>query len=172
MADTTSTKKEDPRRIRLGSKEFPVRFSYLYAHEPKDDDDAKQDKNGKPILFYQTQVMIPKGDKAAKALIEKATREAAREKLGDKPFPPSWKTPLRDGDLEWEEKEQPELKGHWFLNCKSKAKPDVIGTKKDDDGKYLRLSKDEIKSGDYGRITLNFYYFENESKGIDRKSVV
>lgn len=181
MAETT---------VIIGSPEYPVRFSYAHFHEPVPDEDKIDKKTGKPALFYSCQVIIDKKDKQSVAKINAAIAAAAAEKLGDKKIPSMWKLPLRDGDEEYEEKGE-HLKGCWFLNCKSKSKPSVVGTRKyaepdllawDEDnefasedfkaknrpvvGKLIPLTAEEIKSGDYGRISLNFYYFEVESKGI------
>lgn len=182
---------ENPTHLTLGSVEFPVRFSYANFHTAVVDDENKIDKKtGKPKEFYSCQVIIPKADKATKAAIDKAVAAAATAKLGDKKVPSSWKLPLRDGDEEYDEKGE-HLKDHWFFNCKSIGRPNVVGTRKytqedidawDADnehetseykaknrpklGKLAKLAEDEIKSGDYGRISVDFYYFENESKGI------
>ena len=160
MAET----KNNPTRITLGSPEFPVRFSYLHAHtaqESEDDDGNKQ-------LKYSTQVLIDKRDTKSKAAIDAAIKAVLAEDAGGK-MPANCKLPLRDGDEEWEEKGEV-VKGHWFFNCSSKKKPDVVGTERDIDGKLVRLSEDEIKSGDYGRITVNAFSFgikaKAKSKGI------
>lgn len=158
-------KKVDPTRITLGSPELPVRFSYAWFFEPKVDDEKIDKKTGKPLEMYQSMILIPKEDTAAKAAIEKAVRAAADTKIPNKAIPSIWKTPLRDGDEEWEDKGE-YMKGHWFFNCSSKRRPQVVGTERDIEGKLERLEKDDFKSGDYGRVTVNFYYFENESKGI------
>lgn len=162
---TDTTKKEDPTRIILGSPEHPVRFSYAFFHEPRIDDKKIDKKTGKPEAMYTAMIMVPKADKTAKAKIEAAIRAAADVKIPGKSIPSVWSMPLRDGDEEYEDKGE-HMKGYWFFNCKSKIKPDVVGTERDMDNKLCRLSKDEIKSGDYGRVAVNFYYFENESKGI------
>ena len=190
MANATEIKK-DPKRITIGSKEFPVRYSYAAFFTPKEDEDGKIDKKtGKPLAFYSCQVIIDKEDEASVEAINAAVRAAVVEKIGDKKTPITWKLPLRDGDEEYEEKGE-HLKGMWFLNCKSKGRPNVVGVRKyteedleawDDEnemqspdykaknrpklGKLIPLKEDELKSGDYGRISLNMYYFETESKGI------
>lgn len=181
MADTNLT---------IGSNQFPVRFSYANFFVPKGDEDKVDKKTGKPIEFYSCQVIIDKKDKATIAAINAAVEAAATEQLKGKKIPSVWKLPLRDGDEEWEEKGE-HLKGHYFFNCKSKTKPAVVGSAKytEEDvaawdnendgespaykaknrpkvGKLIPLGEDEIKSGDYGRISVNFYYYEVESKGI------
>ena len=187
MAET----KENPRHITIGSAVNPVRFSYANFFTPKADDENKIDKKtGKPAEFYSGQVIISKVDKESVEKVNGAVNAAAKEKLGDKKIPSMWKLPLRDGDEEWEEKGE-HLKGCWFFNCKAKGKPSVVGTRKyteedvaqwDADnehetaeykarnrpkvGKLVKLSEEDFKSGDYGRISVDMYYFETESKGI------
>lgn len=187
---TTETKKEDPTRLRLGSAQFPCRFSYAFVFEPKVDEEKVDKKTGKPKALYSTQVLIPKADPQARGKINKAVRAAADTKIPGKAIPSIWKLPLRDGDEEWEEKGE-HVKGHWFLNCSSMRKPQIVGTEKHTEdtvaqweldheqeaeswkranrpkvGQFIRLEKEDFKSGDYGLVTVNFYYFENESKGI------
>ena len=101
---TTETKKTDPSRVTLGSAAHPVRFSYAWIFEPKIDEEKLDKKTGKPRELYSMQIIIPKSDPAAKALIDKAVRAAADTKIPGKAIPSVWKLPLRDGDEEWEEK--------------------------------------------------------------------
>lgn len=191
MANETTSKPTD---LIIGSAQFPVRFSYAHLFEPKVKTDKQGnpvlDKNGKPKALYSVQLLIPKGDPNVKAAIDKAVRAALDAKIPGKAVPTTWKLPLRDGDAEWEEKGEV-VKGHWFINCSSARKPDLIGTGKHTEetvaqweldnanetdaykrvnrpkvGKFIRLESGEFKSGDYGRVQVNFYYFEMESKGI------
>lgn len=163
----TDTKKDDPTRLKIGTKELPIRFSYAYLFEPRVDEKKVDPKTGEKEKKYSLMVLVPKGDKAGEAAIRAAILAAAKEKMAGKTnFPPSWNYPLRDGDLEWEEKGEA-LKGHWFFNCTSRQKPAVVGTKRDIENKLVPLSQEEFKSGDYGRVSVNFYWFEMpESKGI------
>jgi hypothetical protein len=187
----STEKKTDGRHLTIGSEKNPVRFSYANLFEPKVEDENKIDKKtGKPAEFYSVQVIISKKDEATVAAINGAVSFAAKEKLGDKKIPTMWKLPLRDGDEEWEEKGE-HLKGAWFFNCKSKGRPNVVGTRKytEEDvarwdennelqppeyiarnrpkvGKLVPLDSEDFKSGDYGRISIDTYYFEAESKGI------
>lgn len=176
--------------VTIGSTKYPVRFSYAHFFEPVGDEEKVDKKTGKPALFYSAQIIIDKRDTESIDAINKAVAAAAATKLGDKKIPSMWKLPLRDGDEEAEEKGE-HLVGHFFLNCKSKGRPHVVGTRKyteedvtawDEEnefqtaefkarnrpkvGKLIPLTEEDIKSGDYGRVSLNFYYFEVESKGI------
>lgn len=188
MAETTS--KQPDTFLKLGSPKYPVRFSFAHFFEPVIDEEKIDKKTGKPTAYYSCQVIVDKRDTDTVEAIRGKVAAAAREKLGDKKIPSTWKLPLRDGDEELDEKGE-HLAGCWFFNCKSKSKPQVVGTEKwteeklaqwdeehefeTDDWKrknrpklnsLIQLGPDDIKSGDYGRISVNFYYFENESKGI------
>jgi len=189
MAETA--KPADPTRIIVGSKKFPVRFSYAWFFDPKIDEKKIDPKTEKPEETYGCMVIIPKNDPDVEKAIKAAVRAAADTKIPGKNIPSMWSLPLRDGDEEWEEKKAEWLKGHWFFNCKSKRRPDVVGAEKvtaedvaqwDEDnelesdkfkaknrpkvGELVRLAKDDFKSGDYGRVAVRFYYFENETKGV------
>lgn len=168
------SKKVNPVKVTLGSVANPVRFSYLNAFKavPQRDDKGNfvTDEEGNKVKFYNVQVRFPKTDTAGKAAVDAAVQSALEEFFGDKKkIPPAnlLQLPLRDGDAEADSKEDETLRGCWFFNCKSKNKPDVVGPKKDEGtGKFVRLDEDEIKSGDYGRITVGFYGFNQKSKGV------
>lgn len=151
-------------RITIGSEDFPVRFSYAYFFEARESDDEDED-TGEKKKFFSTMVLIPKDDKAVIAKINKLVQALVDDKFKGKSA--NLKLPLRDGDQEYEEKGD-YLKGHYFFNCKSKVKPGVVGTETNDlTGKLEPLGPDEIKSGDYGRIAVNFYSYEGKkAKGV------
>lgn len=131
-----------------------VRLSYVNVFKPRA---SKPDQEAK----YSLCVLIPKSDKATidkvKAAI-KAAAEAGVGKLGGK-IPPNLKSPLRDGDTE---RDSPEYKGHYFINANSKQQPGVV-----DAQVQPILDPNELYSGCYGRVSLNFYAFNQEgNKGI------
>lgn len=166
MAD----KKQPATRVTLGSPEFPVRFSYIALFQPKEaKDDAGEtvrDDSGVAVKKFSAQIRIPKKDKVGHAACLAAIEAARHEEFGDKKIA-NLKLPIRDGDEEWEEKDDESLKGHWFFNCSSKQKPNVVGPKKDElTGKLELLGESDIKSGDYGRVSVNFFGFTGKQKGI------
>ena len=70
------------------------------------------------------------------------------------------KLPLRDADEE--EKSSPDYKGMMFFNAKSKRRPQIV-----DRHKEALYSDDEIYSGCYCNVMVNFYAFAMEgNKGI------
>lgn len=131
-----------------------VRMSYVNVFEMNDKDK------------YSVCLLIPKSDKDTltriKAAIEgvKADPKSA-VKWGGK-WLASYKSPLRDGDTERDLEKNPEYKGHYFINCNSGQKPDVVDT-----ALNPILDKSAVYSGCYGRASVNFYPFSMDgNKGI------
>lgn len=132
-----------------------VRFSYANVFQPRAISEGQEPK-------YSVCVMIPKSDKDTiekiKAAIEAAKQEGAS--LWGGKIPANLKLPLRDGDTE--RPDQPEFAGHYFLNASTKQKPGVVD-------KQLNpiLDATEFYSGCYGRVSLNFFPFNQAgNKGV------
>ena len=130
------------------------RLSYVNVFEPRA---AKPGQTAK----YSLCVLIPKSDidtiNKIKAAV-KAAAEAGVATLGGK-IPAGLKSPLRDGDAE---RDSAEYKGHYFINCNSKQKPGIV-----DANVRQILDQDEVYSGCYGRVAINFYAYNQEgNKGI------
>lgn len=118
---------------------------------------------GSDKLKYSVSVIIDKGDKATLGKIEAAIAEAKEagktSKWGGK-IPAKLKLPLRDGDED--RPEDPAYAGKYFLNCSSDRKPGVV-----DRDLNAILDPDEVYSGCYGRVNINFYPFDtNGNRGI------
>lgn len=131
-----------------------VRLSYVNLLQPR-----KNDKGGEK---YDVCVLLPKSDKETLQLINAAIEAAKAEwkgKFGK--VPPALKTPLRDGDKEKDIDEQPEFAGHYFFNATSQNKPGIV-----DRQTNLITDSTEVYSGMYARVSINFYPYSNESKGI------
>lgn len=131
-----------------------ARLSYVNVFQPRAQEDGKDPK-------YSVCILIPKTDTATvdkvKAAIE-AAKQAGITVWGGK-VPPGLKLPLRDGDTE---RDAPEYKGHWFINASSKQKPGVV-----DQAVNPILDQAEIYSGVYGRVSVNFYpYNQAGNKGV------
>ena len=130
-----------------------VRLSYVNIKNPKsfDGSDPK----------YSVCVMVPKTDKETLKKITKAMDEVMDEGAatwGGK-VPKNLKLPLRDGD---EEKDDPAFAGMMFFNASSKRQPGCIDRQKDE-----IFDLDEIYSGCWARVSVNFYPFSvNGNKGI------
>lgn len=130
-----------------------VRFSYVNLENPKC-------APGSTELKYGMSVIIPKSNKKTLKLIEAAIEaaiEVGKEKHG-KSFKAK-KLPLRDGD---EEREDAAYANSFFLNANSKNRPGMVDKKV-----QPILDLKEIKSGDWGNVSLNFYPFNvNGNSGI------
>ena len=126
-----------------------VRFSYLHVFEPYAGEVGQKPK-------YSVSLLIPKKDKQTIALIQEAVAEATdlgqTTKWGGK-VPKNLKLPLRDGDEEKAD-EHPEYEGMYFINASSERQPGLF-----DSHKKEIFSDQELKSGDYGLASINFYPF-------------
>lgn len=150
-------------QINLG----PCRFSYanlLVARAPKSNPGEPPKK-----AVFSVVALIPKTDKAqvarVKAAIE-AARALGREKklFGDR-LPPKFIEPLQDGDLKLDKNHKPDpiTAGHWFINCKSDSKPGFVDAQ---GNVMINPTDEEIYSGMYGRLNVNFFPYNNMSVGI------
>ena len=133
-----------------------VRASFVHVFSPwGDGDDAK----------YSLLALVKKDDKRTiKAINEaiEAAKELGKDKCWGGKIPKNLRTPLRDGDEEKDTEEYPEYEGCYFMNTSSKRKPGVVNRQKE------RLEyEEEFKSGDYCKLSLNFYpYSFNGNNGI------
>lgn len=132
-----------------------VRFSYARVFQPQPNESG-QDR-------YSVCVLIPKSAtktlETVKACIDAAFKNGVKETFAGV-APKQWKNPLRDGDEE--RPGQPEYEGHFFLNASSINKPAVV-----DINLEPIITADEFYSGCYGRISLNFFAFNQKgNKGV------
>lgn len=134
-----------------------VRFSFMSVWEPK----ASEDN---PELKYSTAIIIPKSDKATIKAIkaaEEVAKELGKSKWGGK-IPAKLKTPLRDGDEE--KPDDPAYENCYFLNANSKNAPGILDRYKQ---VIPKEKSDEVYSGCYGRVSLNFYPYDMKgNKGV------
>ena len=131
-----------------------VRLSYFHGWEPVALEEG-QDKK------YSTSIIIPKSDTDTIAKIEKAieaAKLAGKEKLGAKGG--KLKLPLRDGDEERPDDEA--YANSYFLNASSRRTPGIV-----DKNVSPIMDQDEVQSGDYARVSINFYaYNTSGNRGI------
>ncbi len=113
-------------------------------------------------MEFSTQLLIPKENTedvaAIKAAIENGKKQAWLDEK--KKVPPQFWNPLRDGDVDTKQNGDPlgaECKGHYVINVKSgeDSPPNVVGTTRGEDGKFKKLTKADIKSGDWCRVSIN-----------------
>lgn len=134
-----------------------VRFSYLKVFKPESITPSQEPK-------YSVSVLIPKSDKKTIKKINdaiNAAKELGKSSKFNGSIPKNLRSPLRDGDIDRPEDEA--YADHFFVNASNTRKPEVVNA----DLEPI-ISQDEINSGDYGRVSINFfpYNFENTSKGI------
>ena len=132
-----------------------TRFSYFNGWEPVSINGSKPK--------YSISVLIPKTDTVTINKINEAIDIAIEEGIarfgGKKPNKATLKLPLRDGDLE---RDNDAYKGHYFINANSINAPQIVDANLDP-----ILDRNEVYSGCYGRVSLNFYAFNsNGNKGI------
>ena len=152
-------KKLSETSVRIGE----VRFSYAHVFEPK------STNGGDPK--YSVSILIPKSNAGAIKLIEEAVNAAKQlgktSKWGGK-IPGNCKTPLRDGDIERSDDEA--YKNAYFINASSKTAPGVVKLNPTGNPKYITIDaahSDELYSGCYGYVSVNFFAFNNSgNKGI------
>jgi hypothetical protein len=132
-----------------------TRLSYFHGWEPVSINGGE--------AKYSVSVLIPKTDKATVDAISRAVDAAIEDGVakfgGKKPNKAALKMPLRDGDLE---RDDEAYKGHYFINANSKTAPQIV-----DKAVKPILDREEVYSGCYGRVSLNFYAFNsNGNKGV------
>src|SRR5437868_14413419 len=128
-----------------GPKDFPVRASHLHAHEAR-----LNTESGK--MEYSTLALIPKGSadvKMVKDAIEKLKKETWLDQK--KKVPPQFWNPFKDGDEDTKQDGSSfgeECKGHYLLNCNTDEAhpPKAVSMTRDEDGKYKKNAKSEIKT--------------------------
>ena len=131
---------------------IPCRLSYAHVWNPGDD--------GK----YSAALIIDPDEKLLKK-IEEATKNAmieGKSKLANKAgkIPPNVKVPLRNADDEGRDDDA--YVGKYFLNATTKQKPRIVDRRKN-----KIEDEDEVYSGCYCNVSVNFYAFAVEgNKGI------
>lgn len=133
---------------------IPARISYEHVWEPK----AIGDSDPK----YSVSLIIPKSDTKTIEKIEEAVQEAITEGVakkyeGKRPKDAALKLPLRDGDLERDE--DAAYVDSMFLNASSKDKPGIVNRRTEP-----ILDRDEVYSGCYCNVSVNFYPFNFQGK--------
>ena len=132
-----------------------VRLSYEHVWEPA----SINGSNPK----YSVSLIIPKDDVKTIAAINQAVENAIKDgaaKFGGK-IPPkgALKLPLRDGDTE---RDDEAYRNAYFVNANSNTAPQIV-----DRAVQPILDRNEVYSGCYARVSINFYAFNsNGNKGV------
>lgn len=166
-----TTVKHQSSNVRLGTtKGKLVRFSHLHVFKPHRNQESGKDE-------YSTQIWIPKENVEDKAALDAAYAEqlAAYKKKDGEPGP-KFHHPIKDGDTLKDRKGKPKLvPGCWVISAKTAAyeedgtlrePPGAVGVERGADGKPLPLRADQIKSGDWGRASINLNFFIKGDGGI------
>lgn len=117
---------------------------------------------------YSTTMLIPKADMATKAEIDEAIRYVYEQAVANdwKGARPQLRSALiydGDGLRNDGSKFGPECAGHWVITASTKRKPQVV----DISNINCELAPQDIYSGMYARVTLNFFAFNsNGNKGV------
>ena len=132
-----------------------VRLSYVNVWEPASINGSKPK--------YSVSLIIPKGDTKTiadiNAAVDAAIQEGAAKFGGKIPNKAALKLPLRDGDIE---RDDEAYKGSYFVNANSTTAPEVV-----DRSLQRILDRNEVYSGCYARVSINFYAFNsNGNRGI------
>lgn len=137
-----------------------VRLSYANIFEPKSINGSEPK--------YSVSLIIPKSDTQMVETINQAIQNAIERDKGkwNGKVPANLKLPLRDGDEERPDDEA--YANSYFVNANSTKAPAVVSTEKDrSTGKAIQLGEDEVYSGCYARVSINFYGFNaSGNKGI------
>ena len=132
-----------------------VRLSYEHVWEPA----SINGSNPK----YSVSLIIPKDDVKTIAAINQAVDNAIKDgaaKFGGK-IPPkgALKLPLRDGDTE---RDDEAYRNAYFVNANGTTAPQIV-----DRAVQPILDRNEVYSGCYARVSINFYAFNsNGNKGV------
>lgn len=133
-----------------------VRLSYANVWEPKSINGGAEK--------YSVSLIIPKSDTKTIEAINKAVETAIEEgrgKFGGKiPNKAALKLPLRDGDFDRPDDEA--YAGSYFVNANSNTAPEIV-----DKSLNPVMSRSEVYSGVYARVSINFYAFNsNGNRGV------
>lgn len=140
-----------------------VRLSYANLTTPRA---AQQGGNGK--AKYSVTLLIPKTDTATYQNILSSIEAAAQDaqgKLWNGVRPPVLPVPIHDGDGVRESGVPygDECKGCWVMTASSLNKPQVVHQS----DVNTELAPQDIYSGMYARVTVNFFgYLNNGKKGV------
>ena len=147
-----------------------VRFSHLHVFKPHLNTESKKEE-------YSVQLWIPKDNVEDKAALDAAYAEQlALYKAKDGEPGVEFHNPIKDGDKLTDKKGKPRpVPGHWVVSAKTLAKnkdgtdndpPGVVGTERGEDGELKSLTASQVKSGDWGRVSVNLKFFTEGKGGI------
>lgn len=148
----------DPFKVLTGE----VRLSYVHLHEP-----YTNPKQPNAKAKYTVTLLIPKSDVDTYHNIVNTIQAAYENAVAKswKGMRPELRSPLiHDGDGRKTDGSPygAECKGHWVITANSNRKPQVVHIS----DIRTELAPQDVYSGMYGRVTLNFFSFDNNNRGI------
>ena len=152
----------DPTRVLTGE----VRLSYVNLVTPR----AAQKNDPTSKEKYAVQLLIDKKDtrtyREIHSAIEAAVQAGVSKAFNGRVPAINFAEILHDGDGNKPKAGTPypeECHGCWVLNASSDYKPAVVDI---NDPSSMQLPPQEIYSGMYARVTLNFYAYKNAQTGV------
>ena len=136
----------------------PVRLSYCNLVTPRAAQPGAEEK-------YSVTVLVPKADITTKAKIDNAIEAATQLGVSKKwngQRPPMVPNPVYDGDGTRPSDGMPfgeECHGHWVFTASSSTKPRIVDANLND-----IMDNNQIYSGMYGRVAVDFYPYYNANK--------
>jgi hypothetical protein len=162
-------------KVILGAEEGKlVRLAGVHLHKPRMNTDSGKEE-------YKTMAMIPFANAADLKAVRAAIEEQKKAYLAEtkkKEIPKDFWDPLKNADTDTRTDGEPwseEFHGHYIVRAKSMAHddegaprdpPEVVGTMRDEKNKLTPLGAGDIKSGDWGRVSINFKFFTKKAGGV------
>ncbi len=140
--------------VRIGE----VRIMYAHVFSPRRNEDGTDGKFGCCAVWSK--------DNAAINALTNGGVTAAKAGAKDKgiKLPANCKTPIRDGDLD--HPDDPDFAGCYFMNVSAQKKPGLY-VRQEDGTIVPALDDEDIYSGCYAVMTLNFYAYDHSgNKGV------
>lgn len=141
-----------------------VRFSFVNLFEPRKM--RESDKDAK----YSLTIIIPKSDTVTvdkiNAAIQAAVEAGAQKHFGGK-IPPKVNSTFKDGDTETndmgelQKEKYPEYANSYYIRLSTKIKPVVLNANHEE-----IMDPTEIYSGCYGKVSMTFFTYAGEKKGV------
>lgn len=142
----------------------PVRLSYLAVFAPRVNSLRKDKNTGLPVSEYSAVLLIPKEASTfcpapadVKSRVEDLIKEALIKKFSKAPA--KWESPLKDGDVETDNDGNAKYPGYFYVNVREPDERAPILV----DGQKMAVTGG-WKSGDWGKVSANFYGYEFEGK--------
>lgn len=128
-----------------------ARLSFAHVWEP---DENADDRYTTAILFEKNNPAVAKINEIVERLVAEGKQPGGKlAKVSKKAL----LLPLHDGD----DTERPEYVGMYYLNAKRNSRPGIIDLMKNP-----ITDEEEIYSGVYVNISVEFYIYNNQSAGV------